>query len=73
MGVLRSKEKKRREEKREREEREREKGHREWVERRERERERERESDISHGFEWISCTWIRTYIFIIYKAFTEDK
>ena len=28
---------------------------------------------IVYGFWWISCTWIRTYIFIIYKAFTEDK
>ena len=24
---------------------------------------------ISIGFGWISCTWIRIYIFIIYKAF----
>ena len=27
---------------------------------------------ISHGFGWISCTWICTYIFIIYKAFPES-
>ena len=28
---------------------------------------------ISNGFGWMSCTWIPTYLFIIYKAFTEDK
>ena len=27
---------------------------------------------ISNGFGWISCMWIRTYIFIIYKAFPES-
>ena len=27
---------------------------------------------ISNGFGWISCMWIRTYIFIIYKAFPKS-
>ena len=28
---------------------------------------------ISIGFVWISCMWIRIHIFILYKAFPEDK
>ena len=28
---------------------------------------------ISSGFGWISCMWIGIHIFIIYKAFPENK